>query len=86
MNNGDAYKLLTDDENVSDAAREYLAIFKMDGSHFSELKTKLSRLKLTRAIYVKNQNLDKWNSQSFQQAETQEKKFPKKRKSLSTED
>ena len=86
MNNEEAYKFLNDNENVSSAARKYITIFEMDESNFSVLKNKFSRIRLARTNNVRNQTIDIWNPQPFEKAETREKNFPKKRKSVSMED
>ena len=54
MNNEDAFKLLSENENVADAARKYIQIFKIDESQFNVLKNRFSRLKLARITEKKN--------------------------------
>ena len=86
MNNQDAFTFLNQNESSSSAARKYMEIFKLDEFHFNALKSKFNKLKLSRTNYVKNQNIDTWNSQPFRLVEVQDKNFAKKRKSVSTDD
>ena len=86
MNNEDAYTFLDQSENSANAARKYMDIFKLDESYFNSLKTKFNKLKLARSTYVKNQNIDTWNSLTFESGEAQAMNNPKKRKSNSIDD
>ena len=82
MNNEDAYTFLNQSVSSYNAARKYMEIFNLEEFYFNSLKSKFNKLKLSRSTYVKNQNIDTWNSQPFQPRESQVMNFPKKRKFL----
>ena len=54
MNNEKAFELLSENENVADASRKYMEIFKIDEFRFNVPKNRFSRLKLTRISGRKN--------------------------------
>ena len=86
MNNKEAYTLLTKSENPSNAARNYIEMFDLEEDTFQSLKMKFGRIKLTRTTNVKNQTLEDWNCQPFEELAKREfttKKFTTKSKSVS---
>ena len=83
MNNKEAYTLLTKSENPSNAARNYIEMFNLEEDTFQSLKRKFGRIKLTRTTNVKNQTLEDWNCQPFEELANRDQKFPTKSESVS---